>query len=194
MATTVATIATTALSPAISTSAVATATTATTIGRIPTSNATAGHVPTRAANHGDATTNCQCEHPAKGAWAFHASLVFHLHWLGGRLDLAKHWLFPCSYCYWPTSGPLDAEPASNCPHPEARQSAGEYQRHRWSNEYQYWWSATSEFPDPRCVLCVHWLVGRPSSCLGCVCALCAGCDYSPGRDVAESAPNGHHSA
>src|SRR6266581_7568265 len=113
MATTVATIATTALSPAISTSAVATA-----IGRIPTSNATARHVPSSTANHGDATTNRQCKHPAKAAWAFYASLVFHL----------------------------------------------------------------------------HWLVGRPSSCLGCVCALCAGCDYSAGRDVAESAPNGHHSA
>src|SRR6266567_2772612 len=189
MATTVATVATTALSPAISTSAVATA-----IGRIPTSNATARHVPTSAANHGDATTNCQCKHPAKAAWAFHASLVFHLHWLVGRLVLAKHGLFPCSYCYWPAGGSLDAEPASNCPHPEACQSTGEYQHHRWGNKYQYWWSATSEFPDPRCVLCVHWLVGRASSCMGCVCALCAGCDYSPGRDVAESASNGHHPA
>src|ERR1700694_3089067 len=100
MATTT-TIATTALFPAISTSAVATAS-----GRIPTSNATARHVRHSTANHGDATTNRQCKHPAKGAWAFHASLVFHLHWLVGRLDLAKHWLFPCSYCYWPTSGPL----------------------------------------------------------------------------------------
>src|SRR6266571_836606 len=103
MATTFSTIATTALSPAISTSAVATA-----IGRIPTSNATARHVPSSTANHGDATTNRQCKHPAKAAWAFYASLVFHLHWLVGRLDLAKHWLFLCSYGYWPAGGPLDA--------------------------------------------------------------------------------------
>jgi hypothetical protein len=62
---------------------------------------------------------------------------------------------------------------------QANQSVGEHQYHRQHDKHQYYyWSATSELPDTRFVLCLCWLVGWFALVICRLYAVRLDCDYS----------------